>query len=687
MNVLPVGIALCLASVHAFAAGNPSLYANLTDMNQNQAFRPKLLAAPASSFKLAKVHFVVDTADKIGFDDIEQSFDHNNAQRCKDLGFAQTAACAANQFKARLCPYDDAYYDRCCDNDYKYAKGECSYPNTISSTSCGGKYKCYCDRSLYKFDNTNCSTPNIAEDRCMDDSGNYYSRCTCPSSWTICDPELNLIGNGTVCRENGEEDKYASCRCESGYTQTCDDYGPKSPADYCFFKGTKYYKDCKTASEVCEGLGFTHSADNPCSADEVPDAYCPKNGSYFSCRIDPDKYCKNHGFITGACGNYQLLSSEKCPYDTADIYHKCTHTCKSRIYEETGGEINFDGGLSFAGAPMVYLNSLTDNNFGTSAKIYRGPHSYNYEECRSLSRPTVSTANHAETLLNGLTLSDFNLNLTTRTFNDFIVKEKLTLTRMKITALYSNDDVDIRPFGTTVEINNNNCYSASCDSQTIFDRVEHIALRENAVLEIKDASLYAPKMYIYVGSGSSLNLRGEDSHISTIASLRGENGKINIYDRQSLRVFGKLPYKEYSYLGLQSDCGASIVADNSDINLVGLLTTDGAAYSFNSHYSIGNNSGRFCAYDHCFKHDGNQSIVGMTIRGKVYSYKRKRYHYNYLSSGKCSIYPFSERPNQWQCLDDMDLNWDGRYPNGNCFTYDSIPQATYGRECSIPSYQ
>ena len=151
MKVLPVGIVLCLVSVHAFAAGNSSLYTSLTDLNQNQAFRPKLLAAPASSFKLAKVHFVVDTADKIGFDDIEQSFDHKNAQRCKDLGFAQTAACAANQFKARLCPYDDAYYDRCCDNDYKYTKGECSYPNTISSTSCGGKYKCYCDTALYPY--------------------------------------------------------------------------------------------------------------------------------------------------------------------------------------------------------------------------------------------------------------------------------------------------------------------------------------------------------------------------------------------------------------------------------------------------------------------------------------------------------------------------------------------------------
>ena len=47
MNVLPVGIALCLVSVHAFAAGNSSLYTGLTDLNQNLAFRPKLPAAPA----------------------------------------------------------------------------------------------------------------------------------------------------------------------------------------------------------------------------------------------------------------------------------------------------------------------------------------------------------------------------------------------------------------------------------------------------------------------------------------------------------------------------------------------------------------------------------------------------------------------------------------------------------------
>ena len=86
MKVLPVGIVLCLVSVHAFAAGNSSLYTGLTDLNQNLAFRPKLPAAPASSFKLAKVHFVVDTADKIGFDDIEQSFDHNNRSEERRVG-------------------------------------------------------------------------------------------------------------------------------------------------------------------------------------------------------------------------------------------------------------------------------------------------------------------------------------------------------------------------------------------------------------------------------------------------------------------------------------------------------------------------------------------------------------------------------------------------------------------------
>ena len=289
MNVLPVGIVLCLVSVHAFAAGNPSLYANLTDLNQNQAFRPKLPAAPASSFKLAKVHFVVDTADKIGFDDIEQSFDHNNAQRCKDLGFAQTAACAANQFKARLCPYDDAYYDRCCDNDYKYTKGECSYPNTISSTSCGGKYKCYCDTALYPYTSANCPAPKELSDKCVDASGAHYAECKCPSYYKPCDASKNLVGVGEACPGVGET-VYAACDCKSGYKYVCEEFGPTNPGDFCQ-NGIKYYKSCKT----CGDYGYLTS--------------CPTG---IECSFEQ---CSGKYFPTGKCASgYTDISDASCSW-------------------------------------------------------------------------------------------------------------------------------------------------------------------------------------------------------------------------------------------------------------------------------------------------------------------------------------------------------------------------------------
>jgi hypothetical protein len=259
----------------------------LTDLNQNLAFRPKLPAAPASSFKLAKVHFVVDTADKIGFDDIEQSFDHNNAQRCKDLGFAKTAACAANQFKARLCPYDDAYYDRCCDNDYKYTKGECSYPNTISSTSCGGKYKCYCDTALYPYTSANCPAPKELSDKCVDASGAHYAECKCPFYYKPCDASKNLVGVGEACPGVGET-VYAACDCKSGYKYVCEEFGPTNPNDFCQ-NGIKYYKSCKT----CGDYGYLTS--------------CPTG---IECSFEQ---CSGKYFPTGKCASgYTDISDASC---------------------------------------------------------------------------------------------------------------------------------------------------------------------------------------------------------------------------------------------------------------------------------------------------------------------------------------------------------------------------------------
>ena len=114
---------------------SPSWYTGLIGKSQNQILEPKPLGDISRLPKLAKVHFIVDSNDKLGFDNIEQSFDHDNINRCKALGFNKTGACGSNQRVSRYCPYDNSYYDQCCDMNFAYSKGECSYPNTISGNS------------------------------------------------------------------------------------------------------------------------------------------------------------------------------------------------------------------------------------------------------------------------------------------------------------------------------------------------------------------------------------------------------------------------------------------------------------------------------------------------------------------------------------------------------------------------
>ena len=107
-NIRSYVCALFLAGFYAADAGAlvysnpPSWYADLIGKSQNQIFESKPLSLPEarniSPFpKYAKVHFIVDTNDKLGFDNIEQSFDHDNVNRCKTLGFNKTGACGANE--------------------------------------------------------------------------------------------------------------------------------------------------------------------------------------------------------------------------------------------------------------------------------------------------------------------------------------------------------------------------------------------------------------------------------------------------------------------------------------------------------------------------------------------------------------------------------------------------------------
>ena len=254
MNVLPVGIALCLVSVHAFAAGNSSLYTGLTDLNQNPAFRPKLqvdlfierLPLSSSLPKYARVTSVVDLNDKIGFEDNKHPMYFWNAtDHCKSIGF-NIRSCPPDQYKVRACPYNNDYYQRCCHNSYRYHKSECSYPNTISSDSCGGKHRCYCDTAQYPF--ASCDAPRIKGEACSDDNGTRYAACVCPED-----------NNGPWgCKEYYP----APCAsvCKTPYPDNChkreDVALPQN--SYC----SEHYDDCasKCRSWVCQS-GYTNISD------------------------------------------------------------------------------------------------------------------------------------------------------------------------------------------------------------------------------------------------------------------------------------------------------------------------------------------------------------------------------------------------------------------------------------------
>ena len=94
MRRLPCSVALAAALLPAGAFFHADTAVasdtSLIDMNQDLALihsprsvpNPERTVSPFQPFKLAKVHFVVDTADKIGFDDIEQSYDKNKEKRC-----------------------------------------------------------------------------------------------------------------------------------------------------------------------------------------------------------------------------------------------------------------------------------------------------------------------------------------------------------------------------------------------------------------------------------------------------------------------------------------------------------------------------------------------------------------------------------------------------------------------------
>ena len=239
MKMISVGISLCLFPFSVGAWDASFSRTDLIDLNQKPIFRPKLSSfQSASAYKTAKVHFVVNSSDKMGFDYKEHEFNHDNINRCKALGFSKTGACAAGQYAVRFCPYDNAYFSQCCDT------------------------------SLYPH--TSCPSPKEPADKCVDDTGTHYAEFNCPSYYKPCTGN-NMQGVGTGCNRDGET-VYAACECKSGYKYVCEEFGPTSPNDYCL-NGIKYYTSCKTCGEY----GYLTSCPTgvECSFEQCSGKYFP----------------------------------------------------------------------------------------------------------------------------------------------------------------------------------------------------------------------------------------------------------------------------------------------------------------------------------------------------------------------------------------------------------------------------
>lgn len=154
--------------------GRLSSVTSLIDTSQNQAFESQppaqgLLTAdlePVHSFKLASVQFITGGGN-LTFNTPE--FPDTSTDNCKRFGYTLTSCSAGNP--ALFCPYNDKYFKECCDSRYQYDKKDCAYPSTVSGDSCGGKFMCYCDRSLYPAES--CAEPMVpSNDVCVESGKN-----------------------------------------------------------------------------------------------------------------------------------------------------------------------------------------------------------------------------------------------------------------------------------------------------------------------------------------------------------------------------------------------------------------------------------------------------------------------------------------------------------------------------------
>ena len=286
------------ADAHLTFAGTPKIdlfsSTRLIDTNQSQSLEAVSTAdgnIRLPSYKLAGVYFITGNNGQT-FDNEakDNDFTDPTGDNCKRLGFAVTS-CASGLFN-RACPYNDRIYDKCCEASYTYEASNCPAPRKLSSETCGGKHRCYCDTAQYPF--ASCSAPQIKGNACTDDGGTRYATCVCPNPVSTpygCETYY-AAPCGSVCKKAyadncrnrtavqtpyGCEKSFADCssKCEKAYSDNC--RNQMAVIAKCPDNATcTYFGDCKSKvqSWSCNS-GYKKSGNGciPACSDVCPSGY------------------------------------------------------------------------------------------------------------------------------------------------------------------------------------------------------------------------------------------------------------------------------------------------------------------------------------------------------------------------------------------------------------------------------
>ena len=312
------------ADAHLTFAGTPKtdLFSStrLIDTNQSQSLEAVSTADGdfrLPSYKLAGVYFITGNNGQT-FDNEakDNDFTDPTGDNCKRLGFAVTS-CASGLFN-RACPYNDRIYDKCCEASYTYEASNCPAPRKLSSETCGGKHRCYCDTAQYPF--ASCSDPQIKGNACTDDGGTRYATCVCPNPVSTpygCETYY-AAPCGSVCKKAyadncrnrtavqtpyGCEKSFDDCssKCEKAYSDNCRNRNAVSAPYGC----QQVYGDCQSKCEVAY-------PDN-CHNRTAAIASCPANAtcSYFAdCAAKIQSWTCNSGYKQS--GNSCVVEKSSC---------------------------------------------------------------------------------------------------------------------------------------------------------------------------------------------------------------------------------------------------------------------------------------------------------------------------------------------------------------------------------------